>query len=113
LSTFSQVPAPDQIQDKGKSKATDTWQDDDQNPASPIQRLKFEEPEFWHSRPVPATQAPFAIEPDVFGASSLPKTPMKNRYEAIPSMEITELVDQADEVSLNDAVPPGLLMSVL
>ncbi|KAJ1304477.1 hypothetical protein OPQ81_005623 [Rhizoctonia solani] len=60
----------------------------------------FEEPEYWRSHPIPATQAPFAIEPDVFGASTLPKTPMKNRDEAIPSVEVTEPVDLAEELRM-------------
>ncbi|KAJ1304476.1 hypothetical protein OPQ81_005623 [Rhizoctonia solani] len=84
----------------GRGKATTTWGDDEEHSADPARTLKFEEPEYWRSHPIPATQAPFAIEPDVFGASTLPKTPMKNRDEAIPSVEVTEPVDLAEELRM-------------
>ncbi|KAF8757079.1 hypothetical protein RHS01_03940 [Rhizoctonia solani] len=81
-------PGSSRIQGKGKEKASNAWKDDEDQNAH-VRSLKFEEPEYWRSHPIPATQAPFAIEPDVFGASSLPKTPMKSRAEGIPSMEVT------------------------
>ncbi|CAE6431250.1 unnamed protein product [Rhizoctonia solani] len=86
-------------QDRGKGKASNVWRDDEDH-NGPVRSLKFEEPEYWRSHPIPATQAPFAIEPDVFGASSLPKTPMKSRDEAIPSVEVTAPIDLADELRM-------------
>ncbi|CAE6415411.1 unnamed protein product [Rhizoctonia solani] len=80
-------PGPNRFQDKGKGKLSTAWPDD-------------EEPESWRTFPIPATQAPFAMEPDVFGASSLPKTPTKRRDEAILSMEVTEPVDLVDELRM-------------
>lgn len=104
-SIFSQVPGPDRAREKGKAKAANPWQDDADHTSSPISRLKFEEPEYWRPPPVPATQEPFAPEPelDVFGANALPKTPMKARDEVIPSVEMMEPVDLAEEVSSNVA----------
>ncbi|GAB1521422.1 hypothetical protein RhiTH_004517 [Rhizoctonia solani] len=95
-------PGSSRIQGKGKEKASNAWKDDEDQNAH-VRSLKFEEPEYWRSHPIPATQAPFAIEPDVFGASSLPKTPMKSRAEGIPSMEVTAPIDLADEVSRSNS----------
>ncbi|ELU42472.1 hypothetical protein AG1IA_03492 [Rhizoctonia solani AG-1 IA] len=95
-------PGSSRIQGKGKEKASNAWKDDEDQNAH-VRSLKFEEPEYWRSHPIPATQAPFAIEPDVFGASSLPKTPMKSRAEGIPSMEVTGPIDLADEVSRSNS----------
>ncbi|KAF8678429.1 hypothetical protein RHS04_05493 [Rhizoctonia solani] len=92
-------PGSSRIQGKGKEKASNAWKDDEDQNAH-VRSLKFEEPEYWRSHPIPATQAPFAIEPDVFGASSLPKTPMKSRAEGIPSMEVTGPIDLADELRM-------------
>jgi hypothetical protein len=96
-------PGPGRIQDRGKGKTSSAWRDDEGH-NEPARSLKFEEPEYWRSHPIPATQAPFAIEPDVFGASSLPKTPMKSRDEPIPSVEVAGPVDLADEVSRNTSL---------
>ncbi|CAE6517919.1 unnamed protein product [Rhizoctonia solani] len=87
------------FQDKGKGKASTTWRDDGEHSANPARTLKFEEPEFWPD-PIPATQAPFAIEPDVFGASSTPRTPMKSRGDTITGVEVNESVDLADELRM-------------
>ncbi|KEP55433.1 hypothetical protein V565_005140 [Rhizoctonia solani 123E] len=81
------------FQDKGKGKSSTTWPDSEEHSAGPARGLNFEEPESWRTFPIPATQAPFAMEPDVFGASSLPKTPKKRRDEANLSMEVIEPVD--------------------
>ncbi|CUA66918.1 hypothetical protein RSOLAG22IIIB_00368 [Rhizoctonia solani] len=88
------------FQDKGKGKMVTAWTDDQEDNTGVARSSKFEEPESWRIFPVPATQAPFAIEPDVFGPSSLPKTPMKHRDDAIPSVEVTEPVDLADELRM-------------
>ncbi|EUC64328.1 hypothetical protein RSOL_439180 [Rhizoctonia solani AG-3 Rhs1AP] len=88
------------FQDKGKGKSSTTWPDSEEHSAGPARGLNFEEPESWRTFPIPATQAPFAMEPDVFGASSLPKTPKKRRDEANLSMEVIEPVDLVDELRM-------------
>ncbi|CAE6358230.1 unnamed protein product [Rhizoctonia solani] len=88
------------LRDKGKGKMVTTWTDDQEDNTGVARSSKFEEPESWRIFPVPATQAPFAIEPDVFGPGSLPKTPMKHQDDAIPSVEVTEPVDLADELRM-------------
>ncbi|KAG8762578.1 hypothetical protein FRC11_008700, partial [Ceratobasidium sp. 423] len=87
------------FQDKGKGKASTTWRDNEEHNASPARTLKFDESEYW-PHPIPATQAPFAIEPDVFGVSSTPKTPIKSRGDAITGVEVNEPVDLADELRM-------------
>ncbi|CAE6448896.1 unnamed protein product [Rhizoctonia solani] len=93
-------PGSSRFQDKGKGKGSTTWRDDTEYGIGPARSLKFEEPEYWRSYPVPATQPPFAPEPDVFGANSQPKTPMKSRGEANPNVEVTEPVDLAEELRM-------------
>ncbi|KAG9073408.1 hypothetical protein FS749_015263 [Ceratobasidium sp. UAMH 11750] len=82
---------------KGKAKAEDSWLDE--NTSTPIQRLTFGTQGFW-DRPRPATQAPFAIESDIFGPNTPPQTPAKV-IEAAPHVDIIGQIDYADEVSLH------------
>ncbi|KAH7339521.1 hypothetical protein B0J17DRAFT_655508 [Rhizoctonia solani] len=93
-------PGSSRFEDKGKGKGSTTWRDGTEHDIGPARSLKFQEPEYWRSHPIPATQAPFVLEPDVFGANSQPKTPRKSRDEANPNVEVTEPVDLAEELRM-------------
>ncbi|QRW08371.1 hypothetical protein RhiLY_07370 [Ceratobasidium sp. AG-Ba] len=82
--------------DKGKARAEDGWMDDHAN--TPVQRLTFGTQTFWDP-PRPATQAPFALEPDVFGSNAPPQTPARV-IEAASSVDLIEPMDYADEAIL-------------
>ncbi|KAG8747157.1 hypothetical protein FRC10_002206 [Ceratobasidium sp. 414] len=92
--TSTQQPPKDK--GKGKAKPEDSWLDE--NTSTPAQRLTFGTQGFW-DRPRPATQAPFAIELDIFGSNTAPQTPAKI-VEAHPRADIIEQVHYADELRM-------------
>ncbi|KAG9099393.1 hypothetical protein FRC06_005314 [Ceratobasidium sp. 370] len=94
LETSTQLPPKDK--GKGKARLEDSWLDE--NTSTPIQRLTFGTQDFW-DQPRPATQAPFAIEPDIFGSNAPPQTPAKV-LEVAPHVDIVEQVDYADELRM-------------
>ncbi|KAG8704698.1 hypothetical protein FRC09_003373 [Ceratobasidium sp. 395] len=92
--TSTQHPAKDK--GKGKAKAEDNWLDE--NTSTPIQRLTFGTQNFW-DQPRYATQAPFAIEPDIFGSNAPPQTPVKVA-ETAQYADVIEPVNYVDELRM-------------